>query len=54
MSRSAQIPEETALTAPQVELAHQMLPFLHSEVVKLSSGSKALLFAGTCLEDGGN
>ena len=50
MSRSAQVPTETALTASQVELAHQMLPFRYSEVVKLSSGSKALLFAA---QDGG-
>ena len=50
MSRSAQVPKETALTASQVELAHQMLPFRYSEVVKLSSGSKALLFAA---QDGG-
>ncbi|MCY3653940.1 MAG: AAA family ATPase [Cyanobacteria bacterium MAG IRC1_bin_28] len=45
MSRSAQAPQEMALTASQVELAHQMLPFRYSEVVKLSNGSKALLFA---------
>lgn len=45
MWRSAQVPQETALTASQVELAHQMLPFRYSEVVNLSSGSKALLFA---------
>ncbi|KKZ10878.1 MAG: hypothetical protein TQ37_08150 [Candidatus Synechococcus spongiarum 15L] len=45
MSRLAKDPEEKALTASQVERAHQMLPFLYSEVVKLSSGSKALLFA---------
>lgn len=45
MWRSAQVPRETALTASQVELAHQMLPFRYSEVVNLSSGSKALLFA---------
>ena len=46
MSRSAQLPKETALTASQVELAHQMLPFRYSEVVNLSSsGNKGLLFA---------
>lgn len=50
MSRSAQVPKETALTASQVELAHQMLPFRYSEVVRLSSGSRALLFAA---QDGG-
>ena len=45
MSRSAQAPKETALTAYQIELAHQMLPFRYSEVVNLSSGNKVLLFA---------
>ncbi len=50
MGRSAQVPTETALTASQVELAHQMLPFRYAEVVTLSSGSKALLFA---TQDGG-
>lgn len=50
MGRSAQVPQETTLTASQVELAHQMLPLRYSEVVKLSSGSKALLFAA---QDGG-
>ena len=51
MSRSAQTPQETALTASQVELAHQMLPFRYSEVVNLSSGSEALLFAA---QEGGS
>ena len=50
ISRLAKDPEEKALTASQVELAHQMLPFRYSEVVKLSSGSKTLLFAA---QDGG-
>jgi len=45
MSRSAQAPQETVLTASQVEFAHLMLPFRYSEVVKLSNGSKALFFA---------
>jgi predicted ATPase len=38
-------PEETPLTASQIEFAHQMLPFRYSEVVDLSSGNKNLLFA---------
>ena len=50
MSRSAQVPRETALTASLVELAHRMLPFRYGEVVKLSSKGKALLFAA---QDGG-
>ena len=45
MSRLSAAPDETPLTASQVEFAHQMLPFRYSEVVNLSSGSKNLLFA---------
>ena len=45
MSRLKSKPEETPLTAAQIEFAHQMLPFKYSEVVDLSSGNKNLLFA---------
>ena len=45
MSRSKSEPEETPLTAAQIEFSHQMLPFRYSEVVDLSSGNKNLLFA---------
>ena len=45
MSRSKSEPEETPLTAAQIEFSHQMLPFRYSEVVNLSSGNKNLLFA---------
>ena len=45
MSRLGAAPEETTLTASQIEFAQQMLPFRYSEVVDLSSGSKNLLFA---------
>ncbi len=45
MSRSKTEPEETPLTASQIEFAHQMLPFRYAEVINLSSGSKNLLFA---------
>ena len=45
MSRLKSKPEETPLTAAQIEFAHQMLPFRYSEVVNLSSGNKNLLFA---------
>ena len=45
MSRLKSKPEETPLTAAQIEFAHQMLPFRYSEVVNLSSGKKNLLFA---------
>lgn len=45
MSRAKSEPEETRLTASQIEFAHQMLPFRYSEVVNLSSDSKNLLFA---------
>ncbi|MDE0685600.1 MAG: AAA family ATPase [Candidatus Poribacteria bacterium] len=45
MSRLKSKPEETPLTASQIEFAHQMLPFRYSEVVSLVSGNKNLLFA---------
>ena len=45
MSRLKSEPEETPLTASQIEFAHQMLPFRYSEVVSLVSGNKNLLFA---------
>ena len=45
MSRLSSLPDETPMTASQVEFAHQMLPFRYSEVVDLSSGNKKLLFA---------
>ena len=45
MSRLKSKPEETSLTASQIEFAHQMLPFRYSEVLNLSSGNKNLLFA---------
>ena len=45
MSRLKSEPEETPLTAAQIEFAHQMLPFRYSEVVDISSGNKNLLFA---------
>ena len=45
MSRLKSKPEETPLTAAQIEFAHQMLPFRYSEVVNLTSGNKNLLFA---------
>ena len=45
MSRLKSKPEETPLTAAQIEFAHQMLPFRYSEVVSLVSGNKNLLFA---------
>ena len=45
MSRLKSKPEEIPLTASQIEFAHQMLPFRYSEVVKLSKGSRDLLFA---------
>ena len=45
MSRLPAEPDERPLTASQIEFAQQMLPFRYSEVVDLSSGSKALLFA---------
>ena len=45
MSRLSSAPDETPMTASQVEFAHQMLPFRYTEVVDLSSGNKKLLFA---------
>ena len=45
MSNLRSAPRETSLTASQIEFAQQMLPFRYSEVVRLSSGSKNLLFA---------
>ena len=45
MSRLKSKPEETPLTAAQIEFAHQMLPFRYSEVVDIISGNKNLLFA---------
>ncbi len=45
MSRLKSKPEETPLTAAQIEFAYQMFPFTYSEVVGLSSGDKNLLFA---------
>ncbi len=45
MSRLSTRPDETPLTASQIEFAQQMLPFRYSEVVDLSSGSRSLLFA---------
>ena len=48
MSRSRAAPNETPLTASQIEFAQQMLPFRYAEVVDLSSrsqGGKHLLFA---------
>ena len=50
MSRLSSPPDETRLTASQIEFAQRMLPFRYSEVVDLSSGSKNLLFAA---QDGG-
>ena len=50
MSRLNFPPEETRLTASQIEFAQRMLPFRYSEVVDLTSGSKNLLFAA---QDGG-
>ena len=45
MSRLKSPPLETPLTASQIEFAQQMLPFRYSEVVKLSSDNRSLLFA---------
>ena len=50
MSRLNSPPNETRLTASQIEFAQRMLPFRYSEVVDLSSGNKTLLFAA---QDGG-
>lgn len=38
-------PEETPLTAAQIEFAYQIFPFRYSEVVDISIGNKNLLFA---------
>ena len=45
MSRLSSPPQETPLSASQIELAQQILPFRYSEVVTLSSGSRNLLYA---------
>ena len=45
MSRLKSKPEETPLTASEIEFAHQMLPFRYSEVVSLSDRNKNILFA---------
>ena len=45
MSRSKSRPQETPLTASQIEFAQWMLPFRYSAVVNLSSQGKSLLFA---------
>ena len=45
MSRLSSTPRETPLSASQIELAQQILPFRYSEVITLSSGSRNLLFA---------
>ena len=45
MSHLTTAPQEEPLTAAQINFAQQMLPFHYSEVVKLSSRGKALLFA---------
>ena len=50
MSKLTTTPQESPLTASQIEFAQRMLPFKYSEVVDLSSGSKRLLFA---LQDDG-
>ena len=45
MSNLRSSPEETPLTASQIEFAQKLLPFRYSEVVNLSSGGRNLLFA---------
>ncbi len=45
MSRLEKEPVEDALNASQIMLAHRILPFRYSNVVRLSSGKKSLLFA---------
>ena len=46
MSRLSDAPQETPLTASQIEFAQQMLPFRYSAVVDLAGGgNKKLLFA---------
>ena len=50
MSLSKSRPQETLLTASQIEFAQRILPFRYSEVVNLSNRGKSLLFAA---QDGG-
>ena len=45
MSRLKKQPAEDALNASQITLAHRILPFRYSSVVRLSSGRQNLLFA---------
>lgn len=45
MSRLETEPDEVALNASQITLAHRILPFRYSSVARLSSGRKDLLFA---------
>ena len=45
MSHLSTEPQETPLTASQINFAQKVLPFRYLEVVNLSSGSKSLLFA---------
>ena len=45
MSRAKTPPDETPLTASQINFAQKMLPFNYAEVINLSSGKKHLLFA---------
>ena len=45
MSRLSAAPAQAPLTALQVDFAQRLLPFRYSQVVKLSSGAKNLLFA---------
>ena len=45
MSHSKCEEHESALTASQIELAHQLLPLRYSSVIDLSKGHKSLLFA---------
>ena len=45
MSRMKGVPQESPLTALQIEFAQRMLPFRYSDVVDLTNGSKSLMFA---------
>lgn len=45
MSRLKSAPQETPLTASQIDFSQKILPFQYSEVVDLSDGNKRLLFA---------
>ena len=45
MSHLKAPPDETVLTASQINFAQQILPFRYSEVARLSSKNKSLLFA---------